>query len=65
MANFTTTRIWDIDGKFFIADTIEEAIALYKEYDNRDSQPHQISAVHTNSTLSVDWDYIAVIRKNS
>lgn len=29
----TTTRIWNIDGQLVVADTIEEAIAIKKEYD--------------------------------
>lgn len=28
-----TTRIWDIDSQLVVADTIEEAIAIRKEYD--------------------------------
>jgi len=29
----TTTRVWNIDNQLVVADTIEEAIAIRKEYD--------------------------------
>ena len=29
----TTTRVWNIDNQIVVADTIEEAIAIRKEYD--------------------------------
>lgn len=29
----TTTRIWNVDDQLVVADTIEEAIAIRKEYD--------------------------------
>ena len=29
----TTTRVWNIDDQLVVADTIEEAIAIRKEYD--------------------------------
>lgn len=28
-----TTRVWNIDNQIVVADTIEEAIAIRKEYD--------------------------------
>lgn len=32
MRGWTTTDIWIVNNKVVIADTIEEAISLYKEY---------------------------------
>lgn len=37
----TTTRVWNIDDQLVVADTIEEAIAIRKEYD-KDYYDHNI-----------------------
>ena len=36
-----TTRVWNIDNQIVVADTIEEAIAIRKEYD-KDYYDHNI-----------------------
>jgi len=57
MNGWTITKVWDIDGKLYVAPTIEDAIALYKLFVG--DEPRNIKAVGGSSCVI---DYAAVIK---
>lgn len=61
MNGWRLTKVWNVDGKMFVADTITEAIELYKVYHDTDRDPVSVTMVGgcgmSNSC--------AVIRENS
>lgn len=54
----TTTRVWNIDNQLVVADTIEEAIAIRKEYD-KDYYDHntinEVKLVTINGITEVNF----------
>ena len=58
MNGWTITKVWDIDGKLYVAPTIEDAIALYKLFVG--DEPREIKAVKGSYYAS---DYGAVIKE--
>lgn len=65
MNGYTLTRVWEIDGQLVIADTIEEAIALYKTYIGKDyyNEPISVKGVHSDSYPVSQMDYAAIIKE--
>lgn len=60
MNGWTLTKVWLIDHKLVVADTIEEAIALFKKrIDNSFYEPKEIKAV----SADVYKDYDALIKE--
>lgn len=44
MNGWTTTEIWIVNNKVVIADTIEDAISLYKEYSDGSCEVYEAKA---------------------
>ena len=58
MNGWALTKVWDIDGKLYVAPTIEYAIALYKLFVG--DEPREIKAVRGSSYVI---DYTAIIKE--
>lgn len=65
MNGWTLTRVWEIDGKLVVADTIEDAIALFKTYmgKNYTDEPISVRGVHTDSCIISQMDFVAIIKE--
>lgn len=66
MKGCTTTRVWNVNDKLVIADTIENAISLYQQYyDNgcAEAVPLDITKVEAVSNSSILKDYDAIIKE--
>lgn len=63
MNGWTLTRVWQVDHKLVVADTINEAVELYKAYmgEDYDDEPYSIQAVSTDRALS---DFNALIKED-
>lgn len=60
MRNYELTRVWEIDDKLFVANTIEDAIALWRDYSNSPiSQPENVRSIASGTYLK---KYDAVIK---
>ena len=44
-SGYTYTKVWNVNGKLVIADTIKEAVALYKQYAECDNEPNSVHRV--------------------
>lgn len=53
MNGWTLTKVWQIDHKLVVADTITEAVALFKAYMGKDyrDEPNEIRCIGTDSAL--------------
>lgn len=60
MDGWTITKVWEIDNKLVVADTIEEAIALIKLYAGEGYTPRNVRAVSNTAYLT---DYSALIKE--
>ena len=62
MNGWKFTRVWQVDHKLVVANTIQEAVELYKAYMGKDyaDEPYSIQAISTASALS---DYNALIKE--
>lgn len=60
MNGYSYTRVWKIDHKLVVAETIEDAIKLFKLYMGKDyhDEPMEIYAVGC-----VGLDYAAIIKE--
>lgn len=58
MNGWTITKVWDIDGKLYVAHTIEDAIALCKIFVG--DEPREIKAMRGGHYVP---DYDAVIKE--
>lgn len=66
MNGYKTTRVWIIDNKLVVADTIEDAISLYKKYYNNhytSSISPDIKNVKAVGNASMVRDYDAIIKE--
>ena len=66
MNGCTTTRVWNINDKLVIADTIENAISLYQQYYDTgcsNTMPIDITKVEAVSNSSILKDYNAIIKE--
>ena len=63
MNGWKLTRVWQVDHKLVVADTINEAVELYKAYMGKDyhDEPYSIQAISTDRALS---DYNALIKED-
>lgn len=61
MNGWRLTKIWQVDHKLVVADTINEAVELFKAYMGNDDEPLSIQAISTNMALS---DYNALIKED-
>ena len=61
MNGWTITRVWQVDHKLVVADTISEAVELFKAYMGNDDEPLSIQVISTSSALS---DYNALIKED-
>jgi len=61
MDGWKLTKVWQVDHKLVIADTINEAVELFKAYMGNDDEPLSIQAISTNMALS---DYNALIKED-
>lgn len=62
MNGWRLTKVWQVDHKLVIADTINEAVELFKAYMGNDDEPLSIQAISTNMALS---DYNALIKEDN
>lgn len=62
MNGWTLTRVWQVDHKLVVANTITEAVELFKKYMGKDynDEPYEVRAISTANALS---DYNALIRE--
>lgn len=58
MNGWTTTKVFDIDGHLVVADSIEEAIELFRIYVDNGFDPRSVSSVK-----SCTGDYGAIIKE--
>ncbi len=50
---WTYTYVWEIDGRLVIADTVEDAVKLFRAYlAEEDYQPYNIQQVGTSEILN-------------
>lgn len=56
------TQVWLVNEKLVVADTIEDAIALYKNYYNN-AIPPDITKVEAIANSSILKDYKAIIKE--
>lgn len=65
MKEWRFTKVWQVDHKFVIADTICEAVNLYKTCFGKDytDEPYDIQPMSTNSALS-DYDALINVENN-
>lgn len=63
MNGWKLIRVWQIDNKLVVANTIEDAIATYKTYMGKDycDEPTQIFAIGADTLLR---DYDAIIKED-
>lgn len=61
MNGWRLTKVWQVDHKLVVADTINEAVELFKAYMGNDDEPLSIQAISTNMALS---DYNALIKED-
>ena len=63
MNGYTLTRVWQVDHKLVVADTIEEAIALFKTYMGKDliDEPRNVRAIGSDHYIV---DYEALIKED-
>ncbi len=63
MEEWKFTKVWQVDHKLVVADTINEAVELYKAYMGKDyrDEPYSIQAISTDRALS---DYNAIIKED-
>lgn len=60
MNGWTLTKVWQVDHKLVVADTINEAVELFKTYMGNDDEPLSIQAISTGRALV---DYNALIKE--
>lgn len=62
MNGWKFTRVWRIDNKLVVADTVEDATATYKTYMGKNcDEPTLIIAIGTDTLLK---DYDAIIKED-
>lgn len=58
MRNYELTRVWEIDDKLFVADTIEDAIALWRDYSKSPiRQPENVRSI-ANGAYPKNYDAV-------
>ena len=64
-SNYTYTRIWRVEHKLVVADTIEEAIEVYKSWIKsiRDLMPTDITTIKAISDNQIPENFDALIKK--
>lgn len=63
MNGWTLTRVWQVDHKLVIAETIKDAVALFKTYMGKDykDEPKNVSAIGSDNYMV---DYNALIKED-
>lgn len=63
MNGWNLTRVWQVDHKLVVAETIEAAIALFKTYMGKEykDEPKNVRAIDSDTCLE---DYDALIEEN-
>lgn len=54
MNGWKFTKVWQVDHKLVVADTINEAVELFKAYMGKDytDEPYSVQAISTDRALS-------------
>lgn len=62
MNGWKLTKVWQVDHKLVVANTVEEAVALFKAYMGNDyrDEPREIRAISTNTMFR---EYNALIKE--
>ena len=63
MNGWRLTKVWQVDHKLVVADTIQEAVELFKSYMGKDynDEPYSVRAISTDSALS---DFNVLIKED-
>lgn len=62
MKGWTLTRVWQVDQQLVVAKTIEDAVALFKTYMDKDlmDEPKNVRAIGTDTYIA---NYDALIKE--
>ena len=62
MNGWTITKVWQVNHKLVVADTISEAVELFKAYMGKDyhDEPYEVKSVGTSTALC---DHSALIKE--
>ena len=60
MNGWRLTKVWQVDHKLVVADTVNEAVELFKAYMGFNDEPYSIQAISTDRALS---DFNALIKE--
>ena len=63
MNGWTLTRVWQVNNKLVVAETIEDAIVLFKTYMGKDllGEPKNVKAIGSDNCMA---DYDALIKED-
>lgn len=63
MNGWRFTKVWQVDHKLVIADTVDEAVELFKAYMGKDysDEPYEIRRIGTNTAMC---DHNALINED-
>lgn len=62
MKPISTTSVFKVNGRLVVADSIEEAVEIYKSY-HECTSVHTVEQVRGDSLSYNDSDYTALIKK--
>ena len=64
MNGWKLTKVWQVNHKLVVADTIEEAVALFKAFMGNDyrDEPKEVRAISTTNTMF--REYNALIKED-
>lgn len=60
MNGWTLTKVWQVDHKLVVADTINEAVELFKAYMGNNDEPSEVRSLGTSSA---PCDHNALIKE--
>ena len=63
MNGWTLTKVWQVDHKLVVADSISDAVELFKAYmgNGYTDEPYSVQAISTDRALS---DFNALIKED-
>lgn len=60
MNGWTLTKVWQVDHKLVVANTINEAVELFKAYMENNDEPSEVKSIGTSNALC---DHNALIKE--
>ena len=64
MNGYKLTRVWDIDGQLFVAESIEKAIELYRTYMGQGNNLFEPAEIRGIAGRKVTMPYDAIIKED-